>query len=97
MKTYLKVPKPIDNTLVVRWGRSPDDDSEDICYTWGNGTKKCDTALLHFMFSQGHYSPIKKTFGKNLFEELELRGYDLTTFKFTIKKKPDNSPCSNLK
>ena len=85
-----RAPKARRGQLKVQWGKLRHD-SPDIIYTHGDGTSRADSRLLHFMFSQGHYSPLDKTFGKSLYDELESRGYDLTTLKFSISKKYNQS------
>ena len=73
-------PKAKDGELKVQYGKLPLD-SPDIIYVGGNGTSRPDRRLLHYIFSLGHFD------GKSLYEELESRGYDLTTLKFSIQKK----------
>jgi len=52
---------------------------------------KRDAALLHYVMGIDHPDPhTKPIFSKmnpSLFKELESRGYDLTTLKFSIMKK----------
>lgn len=89
MKKYVKVPKQIPNTLRVTWGREDHDPNPDVMFSWGEGCQKGDSMLLHSMFSGFEH----RKYGKHPAEhdgylkELEARGYDLTTIKFSIKKK----------
>ena len=85
MKRWRK-PRAKAGELKVQYGKLGQD-SPDIIYSSGDNTSGADRRVLHYMFSQGHYSPINKEFGHSLYEELEARGYDLTTLKFSIQKK----------
>ena len=57
---------------------------------------KRDTNMLHgFMCSKQpdpFTKPIFTKMNPSMIEELEARGYDLTTLKFSIMKKPVNAP-----
>lgn len=50
----------------------------DMCYDWGEGCSRRDARLLSATFS-----PVG---GNDLFKELESRGYDLKTLRFSIRK-----------
>ena len=69
----------------MQWGKLPND-SPDIIYSWGEGTDRADRALLHHVFGSPRYTYDGKT-DPGLFDELEARGYDLTTLKFSIEKR----------
>lgn len=98
MKRYRrKDAKP--GQLLVYYGKLPHE-NPDIIFAWGGGgAAKCDANLLTYVFSgkrQRHiHDPeeLKKNggypiaFDPSLLEELETRGYDLTTLKFSIEKK----------
>lgn len=79
MKRYRRrFPKPGELTLY--YGKLPHD-SPDFIFDWGDGCAKSDGRLLSlFLFEQ-------KFDGKNLIEELEARGYDTKSIRFSIKKK----------
>jgi len=85
-------PKQIPNTIKLQWGKLPHD-SPDIVCAWGNGCHKSDANyLLHaitgdrmtsdFSGSTPRWKP-----EKSVLKELEIRGYDITTLKFSIQKK----------
>ncbi|MEJ2043675.1 MAG: hypothetical protein P8X74_03740 [Reinekea sp.] len=85
-KKRYRAPKAKDGELKAQWGKLPYD-NPNLCYAWGDGIPKCDGRLLHYMFAGKRYSPIDKTWDDSFIEELEKRGYDLTTLKFSIQKK----------
>lgn len=75
-----KAAKP--GELRAEWGTLPHC-SPEICYIWGgSGANKCDSHLIHNVLSHGF--EIKG----GLLKELESRGYDITTLKFSIQQKP---------
>lgn len=61
----------------------------DVLYEWGDGCSKADGGLLHYHLGTGRYELGTKDFGRSLIEELHSRGYDLTTLKFSIRKRKD--------
>lgn len=81
-----RTPKPKPGELRLLWGKLPHD-NPDILYLWGEGTHKADSRLLHYMFSSKRYAPGGMTPEPSFIEELESRGYDITTIKFSISKK----------
>ena len=85
MKKY-RSPKAKPGELKAQWGKLPGDNPA-ICYAWGDGVGKCDAHLLHNAFSCKTHNPINDTWDISFFEELEKRGYDMTTLKFSIQKK----------
>lgn len=73
--------------LKVGWGREPGDTPE-VQYGYnGPGRMKADNNLVMHTFNY-----VKVHEGRSLIEELEARGYDLTTLKFSIELKPENLP-----
>lgn len=75
-----------------------DGDRPDVCYQWGGGgANRCDASLLHHVIGSPRIQilygeerekygyPYK--FGPSLLQELETRGYDLSTLKFSIEQK----------
>lgn len=90
MKRF-RVPRKTPNVLKAQWGKLAGD-NPDLVYTWGDGVDRCDARLLHHHFTSKSRSPFKDANGlpkldPSLWEELETRGYDMTTFKFSIRKK----------
>lgn len=97
-------PKLKDGELRIYWGKVQYD-SPDIILAWqGDSTMKGDTRLLHYhlcckrpdVFSKSPFSSMNPS----LIEELNNRGYDITTLKFSIMKKkhPDKAaqPIHNM-
>ena len=88
----LRKPKLKDGELRMYWGREPHD-SPDVMLAWqGDRMMKRDTKMLHSFMCSQHPDPFAKPiFSKmnpSMIEELVARGYDLTTLKFSIMKKP---------
>jgi hypothetical protein len=87
----LRTPKLKDGELQIYWGREPRGIPE-LMFAWqGDRAMKRDTHLLHYVMASRHPDPhVSPLFSKmrpSLFEELDARGYDLTTLKFSIMKK----------
>ena len=80
-----RAPKPRPNELRILFGKLPND-SPDILYVWGEGTSRADSRLLHYMFSSKRYAPGSFEAEASFIEELEKRGYDIETLKFSIQK-----------
>lgn len=90
MKRY-RTPKLKDGELRVYWGKLPHE-NPDLIFAWqGDRSMKRDSALLHWKFAgqqpDPHELPPFSKMLPSLIQELESRGYDVTTFKFSIMKK----------
>lgn len=75
---------PKEDQLKVAYGRDPDSKDVELQYCWGpneGGGKRAVNMMIH------HWNHLKGHDGKSFIEELEARGYDITTLKFTIEKK----------
>ena len=88
----LRVPKLKDGELKIYWGRGSRHDAPDVMIAWqGDSAMKRDSNLLFFHLCHKHPDPhTKPIFSKmnpSLIEELEKRGYDISTLKFSIMKK----------
>lgn len=68
------------NTLYVRWSKR----EKDLLY---NYPRKSDAGILINYFEQLESSATCDGKVRNMRQELEARGYDLTTLKFSIKRK----------
>lgn len=68
-----------------------DGDGPDVCYAWGDGVAKADGRLLHGILSCDRmmldFPNIGHKYGPSFLKELEERGYDITTLRFSIQKK----------
>lgn len=81
VKRY-RTPVAKDGGLLVKYGQEHGD--KDLFYCWPNNEcgMKRDSRLVMMAFEQRDIYE-----GKSLREELESRGYDITTLKFSIQKK----------
>jgi hypothetical protein len=72
--------------LVAAWGRGDDRGSPAIHYAYGGeGASKPDARILCNALEE-----VSVFAGKSLAVELEARGYDITTLRFSIQRKaPD--------
>lgn len=87
----LRKPKLKDGELRMYWGRLPHD-SPDVIFAWqGDLSMESDSRLLHRMLASEYPDPFAQPLwskmNPSLIKELELRGYDITTIKFSIIKK----------
>lgn len=75
--------------LKAQWGKASRWDGPDLCYAWGGGgAAKADAHLMHGVFTMDRYGFAGYEDREHSFlKELEARGYDITTFKFSIKRK----------
>ena len=83
-----RAPKAKPGELKAQWGKLAHD-TADICYAWGECVSKADAHLLHNALSSEHLRHLDNKWTPSLLKELESRGYDLTTLKFSIQKKSD--------
>lgn len=88
MKT---TPVAKDGQLKVQYGKHPGERQFGIVYAWGAGCPKSDMHLIHNAISSERYSVLNDSWNASLIDELISRGYDITTLKFTIEKKKDES------
>ena len=85
MKRY-RTPKMKPGHLMAQYGKLPHD-SPDLIFTWGPGCHKGDASLLHYVFCMKQYNPVTGKFDDRSFvDELQSRGYDITTLRFSIEK-----------
>ncbi len=59
-------------------------DPPDIIYDWGDQCCRADGRLLDYLFN---YCVVNDTNGNNMIRELEARGYDIETIRFSIRKR----------
>lgn len=92
-KRYGRV-KAKPGQLLLKYGK-PKYDAPDICMAWGgDGASKADANLMHsIFFSRRLAIDFEKSGGRDykfintLAEELDKRGYDLSTLEFSIWQK----------
>lgn len=91
-----RMPRPIPGVLHMKWanegearGWNRHDPSlrGDVAWAWGEGCSKADGALMHSVMCTGPWSITLRRCEPSLMEELVKRGYDLTTLRFSIRKK----------
>jgi hypothetical protein len=92
-----RAPKAKPGELKAQWGKV--EGEVDLCFAWGGaGATKSDSALLQQVLANKRYLPsFKGPLGtyeteNSLVEELEARGYDITTIRFSIQKKATGDP-----
>ena len=82
MVKRVQVLKAKPGQLRAGWGRPEPRETPDVCYAWGGaGADSSDGRILcnYFENTVRH--------GSTLLRELEERGYDITTLKFSIEMK----------
>jgi len=90
--TRLRKPKLKDGELRMYWGKLPHE-NPDMVFSWqGDASMSRDSRLLHYRLASQRPTVTcdKVNWGAmepSLIEELESRGYDITTLKFSIMKK----------
>jgi hypothetical protein len=83
MGKRISVPTAKEGQLVARWGRPTSGEEPDLVYAWGGkGADKSDSRCLMNALEDAPTSS-----GRGLRAELELRGYDISTLRFTINLK----------
>ncbi len=80
------VPRAKAGQLKMQYGCI--DGHNDHVVAWGDGIPACDRALLHHLVNSKTYSPVRDVWDDSFLEELEKRGYDTTTLKISVEKKP---------
>jgi hypothetical protein len=76
MKRY-RTPTAKPGELLIKYGQEHGERDLYFCYG-GDGATRRDTSFLYWLFNQELEKGIKVR------EELESRGYDITTLKFSI-------------
>jgi hypothetical protein len=88
---YKRVPKAKPGQIITTWAHRKYD-GPDLYFINGEGTSRADRSLMNHVFcckrmTVDTKSPVGYDFGPSFAEELEKRGYDMTTFRFSIQKK----------
>lgn len=97
----MRKPAVRDGELHVYYGKIDRWSSPDVVYHSGDGVPRADQRLLHWWFGcerqrilfgeEQEKAGFPVAFDPSFIAELEARGYDLTTLRFSIKKKPTPS------
>ena len=79
----IHVPKAKPGQLIAKWGRPDSGEPPDLVYAWGgDGAASADGRILAAALEN---SPVFEERG--LRAELERRGYDITTLRFSVEVK----------
>lgn len=80
--------------LKAQWGREDRFSGSDVIFAWGTGVDRSDARLLNSILCSDRFYPafLDGPLGtyrteRSFVSELEARGYDITTLKFSIQKK----------
>lgn len=83
-----RTPEAKPGQLLARYGRADRYSRPSIVYAWGaGGAAKPDSRILCAALEE-----IAVCDGRSLADELERRGYDLTTLRFSIQRKAALAP-----
>ncbi|MBB4857000.1 hypothetical protein HNO88_000297 [Novosphingobium chloroacetimidivorans] len=98
MKRY-RTPAAKPGEVKIVYGKADRYDAPDLCAVWGGqGADKCDARMVMTAMTEKRrgYSLTKMAAEErpSLVEELEARGYDITTLKFSIQRKPTPNESS---
>jgi len=88
MKKRYRKPVAKDSELLAKYGKDGGDEDLFYCYPDNEYGMKKDSKMLMIAFEH-----TKILDDKTLRQELELRGYDITTLTFSIKKKSVKLPA----
>ncbi|PMN73133.1 hypothetical protein [Enterovibrio norvegicus] len=75
--------------MKLQYGRV--DGCDDHVIAYGEGIPRCDRALLFNLVGGKTFSPVSQVWNDSFLEELEKRGYDLTTLKISVEKKAEEN------
>lgn len=84
-KKRVSTPHAQPGQLLVQWGLGEPGNGPDLQFCFGEDTGRRDNAVILSAFGI-----TLNSLGKTLKQELEERGYDLTTLKFSISKKAED-------
>ncbi|BAQ84260.1 hypothetical protein [uncultured Mediterranean phage uvMED] len=76
----------------IKFQKGKIDGESDMCIFYGDNVPSCDRALIMNIFcskrlQMGSKLLSRYEFDPSLIDELEKRGYDIDTLKFSIEKK----------
>lgn len=83
--------------LIAYYGKAERWDKPHVCIAWGgDGANQADASLLNLVLCEKRVQPCLRSespihsdhkFVESFIDELEKRGYDITTLKFSIEQK----------
>ncbi|WP_395326958.1 hypothetical protein WBP06_09575 [Novosphingobium sp. BL-8H] len=78
--------------IKIVWGRVDRHNRPDLCVAWGDGTDmRCTGSLMMHALTEkrlrSKFPGPGYEYEPSLIDELEDRGFDITTLRFTIEKK----------
>lgn len=74
--------------IIAHFGQFEDDDHTQLIVSWGDGVLKADANLILDTITRQQYHPLSETIENSMIEELTARGYDMSTFRVSVTKKP---------
>ncbi|KAB1068754.1 hypothetical protein [Methylobacterium planeticum] len=83
-KKRVPIPKPKPGKLYAQYGRPDQHSRPSVVYVYDSRNMKCDSRVLMTALEE---APVFQ--GRTLCQELELRGYDITTLRFSIERRPE--------
>lgn len=91
MRRY-RIPVAKPGEIKIAYGKADRYDQPDICAAWGGGgADKPDARMVMHALTERRMAPAFPSLNyeerPSLVEELEARGYDITTLKLTVSKK----------
>lgn len=97
MAKRLRAPTAKPGEIKIAYGRASPHDSPDLCAAWGGGgADKSDARTIMHALTERRMVPAFPTLDyeqrPSLVEELEARGYDITTLRFTVQRSLPPSP-----
>lgn len=103
-KKRYRVPRPKPGHLVVTWGKADRHALPSIVYVYPDRDGRCDARVLGDVLEGRRYLPDHQAAGgyrveRSLADELEARGYDLSTLRISITRKtaPVHAPQQGKK
>lgn len=91
MRRY-RTPTAKPGEIKIVYGKADRYSRPDLCVAWGDGVDMKPTARLVMNALEGKrmtraFPSMDVTYEPSLIEELETRGFDITTLRFTIQRK----------
>lgn len=87
-----RIPHAKPGQLLVRWGKDESTATPSLVYAWGDGAHKGAAGMLSYAFESRELYPglagEHPSSGKTLIQLLDSAGYDITTLRFTVIRKP---------